>query len=181
MTSKKSPSDVAQKRPNALNVLPANIPQLLKSLPQWLCWKYEYQPNRAKPWTKPPYNALTGYYGKSNDPATWSSFDVVLEAYQYNNYDGIGFAFKKGDGLAGIDLDECILEDGTLEMWAQEIVDHFRNTYWEISPSGEGLRCFCKGIPAVSGKKSGPGNRLELYDYRSPRYLTVTGHLWRGK
>lgn len=152
---------------------PENIPAVLKTLPQWLCWKLEHRDGKL---TKVPYNAKTGRHGKSNDPATWTGFDKALKASAA--YDGIGFAFHKGDGLRGIDLDHCVSE-GKLNETAAEIVSRFKGSYIETSPSGTGLRIFCFGKPGRCGK----GTELkwiEVYDYTSSRYLTVTGLWWEG-
>ncbi len=72
-----------------------------------------------------------------NDPATFAAFDAAASA---TGFDGIGI--RVSGRLMGIDLDHCF-ENGKLLPWAQPIVDRFRDTYIEISPSGSGLsRCF---------------------------------------
>lgn len=165
-------------RPVPRPVIVENIPSELRALPQWLCWRYELRkPKNGEPrWTKPPINAMTGRYGKSNDPATWATFEAALTAYQGRRVDGIGFAFSEHDGLAGIDLDHVIdAETGEISPWALAVLKQFDSSYCEWSPSGEGLRIFCRGAALRSGK----GvllNSLEVYDHNSPRYLTVTGH-----
>lgn len=155
-----------------LTVIPENIPAELKALPQWLVWKLV--PRDGKP-TKIPFDAKTGRAGKSNDPATWSGFDIALAAYRKGRYDGIGFAFAAGDGLCGIDLDHVIdPQSGVIEAWALEVLEKFRGAYIERSPSGTGLRIFCRGQPVRCGKGT-VEKRIEVYDHSSPRYLTVTG------
>jgi hypothetical protein len=58
----------------------------------------------------------------------------------------------------------------------QEIISAL-NSYTEVSPSGTGIRIFCKGIPRPFGSKRRREDwGLEIYDNFSPRYLTVTGH-----
>ncbi len=73
-------------------------------------------------------------------------------------------------GLVGIDLDNCISEDGTIEPWAQELVAR-ANSYAELSPSGRGIRIFVFG--SVDRDQAKP---IEIYGGHSPRYLTITGH-----
>ena len=156
-----------------LPVIAENIPEELKTLNQWLVWRY--QTRDGKP-TKIPFNAKTGQFAKSNDPATWCDFQTAIKAYQSGRYSGIGFAFAEGDGLFGVDLDHVIdKQTGEIEPWAIEIIGEFRRTYIEVSPSGTGLRIFGKGKPERCGKGT-KEKRIELYDYTSPRYLTVTGH-----
>lgn len=153
-----------------------NIPTDLKNQEQWFVWKLE---ERNEKTTKKPYNARTGGPGKTNDPRTFSSFSTAKKAAQNGKYNGVGFAFKKHDGLFGIDLDHCIDKEGNLNPQAERIVDHFKGTYCEISPSGRGLRIFGYGEPERCGK--GKSEKwVEVYDYRSPRYLTVTGRHLEG-
>lgn len=176
-------------RPVPLPVIPENIPPDLRSLPQWVCWRYELRkPKNGTPkWTKPPICALSGHYGKSNDPATWTNFESALSTYQgmrlvrdkHGNpikFDGIGFAFSEGDGLTGIDLDHVLDPDtGELAPWAIDIMERFNGAYREWSPSREGLRIYCRGVVHRCGKGT-LLKSVELYDWNSPRYLTVTGH-----
>ena len=53
---------------------------------------------------------------------------------------GIQFGLEASDnfGLSGIDLDHVVCADGTLEPFAEEIVQSM-NSYTEYSPSGTGL------------------------------------------
>lgn len=158
-----------------LPVIPENIPTELKRFAQWLVWRVVVRDGKP---SKVPFNARTGRFGKTNDPATWCDFETAMEAYRTGKYDGVGFAFAAGDGLFGVDIDHVIdPPTGAVEPWALEILETFRSTYIEVSPSGTGLRIFAKGKPERCGK-AGPENRLEIYDHTSPRYLTVTGARW---
>jgi putative DNA primase/helicase len=158
-----------------LAVIPENIPADLRALPQWVVWRVEIR--NGKP-TKPPFNACTGRYAKSNDPATWCDFPTALNAYRKGRWAGIGFAFLAGDGLCGVDIDHVIdRSSGAVESWALEVVEKFRGAYIETSPSGAGIRIFCRG-KAIRAGKGTLEKRIELYDYSSARYLTVTGAVW---
>lgn len=164
-------------KPEPLSVIPDKIPQYLKDRNQWLVWKYVWKAERKK-WTKPPYQ-VNGHFARSNDPGTWTTFDRALEAYKSGRFDGIGFAFAEGDGLAGVDLDDCIDPSaGEISAEAKEIVRRFIDcAYIERSPSGEGLRIYALGQHGRCGKGAGNQgkNWIEAYDFQSPRYLTVTG------
>src|SRR5215471_11091232 len=113
-----------------------NLPEELKSLPQWVVWKYE---DHGKPKRdKIPYDSHTGLRAKSNDPQTWSTFAEALAAYQCGGFDGVGFVFAGGGGIVGVDLDGCRdPETGLLEPWAGEIVERV-DSYTEASPSDTG-------------------------------------------
>jgi primase-polymerase (primpol)-like protein len=158
--------------PVFLPVNAANIPRELRDRPQWLVWKL--MTRNGKP-SKVPFNARTRRFGKSNDPATWSDFGTAINVYREGGYHGVGFAFAVDDGICGIDLDHVFdPATGEIEPWALEIVERFKHTYVEWSPSGQGIRIFCRGRPIRCGKGTYE-KRIEIYNYTSPRYLTVTG------
>lgn len=148
------------------------IPQYLKNLPIWCCWRYETVKGRQ---TKVPYDPVTWRKARTNDPTTFTAFDTAVSA---TGYDGIGI--RVADGIVGIDLDHC-MENGTLLPWAQEIVDKFYATYIEVSPSGTGIRIFCL-MPeqfaydtATYYTKNG---NIEVYiPGHTNRFLTVTGDM----
>lgn len=147
----------------------------LISLPRWIVWKYETRKGKK---SKIPYRADSKGYASSTDPATWT--DYASAAAVASQYDGIGFVL--GDGFSGIDLDNCLSEDGTPERWSDPILAQFQGTYAEISPSGRGVKIFVKGDkPAgyrsvVNGFPN--GGRIEVYG--AGRYFTVTGRAVRG-
>ncbi len=152
--------------PNALR--PENIPPELKAIPQWVLWRYSERGGKR---TKPPLQA-NGEAAKVNDPSTWTTYDAATQAYQSGKWGGIGFVLTKDDDFAGIDLDHCLRPDGGLAPWAREIVDAVPS-YWEVSPSGEGLRCWLKGQLPQGGRRKGG---VEMYD--DSRYLTLTGRVF---
>ena len=158
------------------------IPLELRGIAQFVCWRYEQRRGEPKP-TKPPINPHVNgdlRHAKTNDPATWGSLDTALTAARAHGL-GIGLCLWEGDGLTGIDLDHVIgPETGTLDPRAAEIIERFKGTYCETSPSGEGLRIWCYGKAQRSGKNAGSPKWLEVYTHPSNRFLTVTGQGWRG-
>jgi hypothetical protein len=149
-------------------VLPENIPDSLKQLPQWVCWKYEWN---EKKWTKPPCKP-SGYKAATTNEKDYSDFNSVLAAYQSGGFDGIGFCMDAKNNIVGIDLDDCIV-DGSYDDLAQSFLESFSGTYAEISPSGNGIRIFCAGsIPRAV--------KTEIEMYQEGRYLTITGHKLKG-
>ena len=148
-----------------------SIPQTLKDLGKFCCWKYEVKDGRK---TKVPYNPVTGYGARTNDPSTFVSYDTAVGA---SGYDGIGI--RVSGQFVGIDLDHCV-EDGNIVPWAKEITDRFADTYIEVSPSGTGIRIFCLlpddlnyDTETYYIKKDG----IEVYipGYTN-RFLTITGN-----
>ena len=150
---------------------PGNIPAELKALTQWCVWR-RIERDGGK-LAKMPYQP-NGQPAKSNDAATWSTFEAALAAYRTEKYDGIGIFVA--DDLTGIDLDHCIDASGATPA-ATEILEKFSGSYCEVSPSGTGYRIFCYGKPGRSGKNGGAVKWVEVYATGSPRYLTVTGNV----
>ena len=147
------------------------IPPFLKNNGQFCNWKYEQRDGNQ---TKVPYIPGTTRRADVSNPATFAAFDAAASA---TDYDGIGI--RVSGRIVGIDLDHCI-ENGKLLPWAQPIVDRFRDTYIEISPSGTGLRIFCL-LPGdfrydtqTYYIKHGD---IEIYiPSHTNRFLTVTGN-----
>lgn len=158
-------------KPVALVVKPETIPQYLKDLPHWVVWIYKFREDKGK-WTKSPYRADRRGKAKSNDPATWTSFDEALAAYRKGGFDGIGIALGEKLDLVGVDLDHCIdPRTYAFEPWALEIIGQFKS-YTEASPSGTGVRIFLAGKLPAGERKNG---NIEIYS--TGRYLTVTGRV----
>ena len=63
------------KAPHALVVLAEQIPAELTDYPQWVGWRYA---SRQGKWTKVPINPMTSREAKSNDPTTWTLFEMAL-------------------------------------------------------------------------------------------------------
>jgi hypothetical protein len=140
----------------------------LRSRRQWLVWKYVSVPGREKP-TKPPHSPVTGSICSATDPTNWATYEQARAAKKRFAADGIGFALSPDDDLTGIDLDDCIGDDGRPAPWAAEILA-LGETYCEVSPGGRGLRLWARGKPAkdVASKAAG----VEIYGGK--RYLTYT-------
>ena len=91
------------------------IPDELKQLPRFVCWKFENR-DGGKP-TKLPCNRYSATV-IAHDPANHLTFGEACEAAAVNaKLAGIGFTFT-GDGLLGIDFDACLDEAGKPEPWA---------------------------------------------------------------
>jgi hypothetical protein len=158
-----------------------SLPAELVHLKQWVGWKYVTKKNSTKP-TKVPLQA-SGDPAKADDPATWTTFRSICGRVAKANgqFAGVGFMFTPEDAYAGVDLDNCLMEDGSVMDWAKPILGRFTGTYMEISPSGRGIKIFCKG-------KLPHGRKIEFHidsvkcaveAYSQRRYFTTTGNRWR--
>jgi len=74
-------------------------------------------------------------------------------AYHGGSVDGVGYVL--GDGVAGVDLDDCRdPETGTIEPWAAQIITDI-NSYTEVSPSGTGVKIFARFSLPPAGRRKG--------------------------
>ena len=150
------------------------IPSELKQFPNFVLWRYEEVKGKL---TKVPYQR-NGDNAATNNHETWCSFDDALKVWKANpkRYDGIGFMFSPEAGITGIDIDDCVNDDGTLTAEAEAIVKQF-NSYTEYSPSGKGLHIFIYGAKTGTSCKTTKQQGMkcvEIYDRK--RYFTLTGN-----
>jgi hypothetical protein len=140
----------------------------LASRRQWVCWKRTKRKGKE---TKVPFQP-NGKPASPTGAQTWSEMPTCFTEVVRGNFDGLGYVLSPDDGVACVDLDHCIREDGTLEPWAAEIVVKL-NSYTERSPGGDGLHIWVIAHVSFSGRRH---KRVEIY--ASGRYMTVTGEPW---
>jgi primase-polymerase (primpol)-like protein len=148
----------------------------LKARPQWVAWRLG-EPRSDGKRAKVPINPHTRRWAEPNDPSTWGSYQQALACEQEHGYKGRGFVFTKDDPYYGGDLDDCRdPKTGVIHPAALALAARI-GTYWEISPSGTGIKMI--GI----GEKPGPrcktdktpwGGQIEIYDKK--RFFTITGN-----
>jgi hypothetical protein len=150
-----------------------NFPVELKSIPNWVLWRY--LPPKSKKggkWRKVPFQP-SGTTANTTDRSTWASFDACCAAYSRSGFDGVGFVFDgeiAADGLCycGVDFDACV-SDGNVQSLAGDRIKYL-NTYTELSVSGTGYHCIARAEPL---------DRIVKFDgvevYTKARYFTFTG------
>ncbi len=125
---------------------------------RWVNWRFE-QRSGDKP-TKVPYQP-NGDHAKTNDASTWSERRDLVP--------GMFVGFVLGDGWWGVDLD-----NSRGQAWEADIISRFPAAYIEVSPSGKGVKLFCRGNDQVKGRKKAIGEgAIEVYG--AGRYFAVTG------
>lgn len=140
----------------------------LKQDKRWVAWRYLQRGQRK---TKPPVDPHTGRAASVADEETWGTYEQAWDRKQRDNLPGVGYVLREDSGIVGADLDHVRnAETGVVEPWAQDIIN-LRETYCEVSPSGEGLRFFMLGTLANAIKND--AKNVELYT--KDRYLTITG------
>ncbi len=128
---------------------------------------------------------MNGLKTSKTDPASWTTFDDAIEAFNAGRIDGIGFCIAKknddhpaDDPFVIIDLDNCITsETEKPNDWASYLLELFSDCYAEISPSGHGIKIFVRG-KLGSGRQSDDSKGIELLGPGS--YVCVTGRLCAG-
>ena len=135
-----------------------NLPESLKALPQWVCWKGS---------DKIPKNPHTGGNAMANNPGTWGSYEEAIAACEKYGFDGLGFEFA--NGYFGVDLDHCT---DNID-FCDEFVDGL-GSYAEYSKSGSGIHIICKGALPVGNKRRG---NVEMYS--KGRYFICTGNIYK--
>lgn len=154
-----------------------NVPTEMAGHAQWLVWKYITRDGKE---TKCPFQ-VTGQVASSTNPETWSTLEDAM--LPIDRYQGLGFVFTAEDPFIGIDLDGCRdPETGLLEPWAEAVHDRFASTYAEVSPSGTGIKIFCKTDITWSGPNKCDaaaeakfGKKPQIEVYQSGRFFCFTG------
>ena len=173
----------APTRPTTLALNPDGVSTTLREIDQWCLFRIQLNKNRDK-YTKPPYGALLNDTKIDiTNPKNYATFAQAVDALQWGNYDGVGFAIRKENTITVVDFDHCRApETGAIDSWATQRLRLLPNSYVEISITGTGLHAFVIGsLPADAGNKTGvtlegahPDAAIEMYDH--DRYITITGH-----
>jgi hypothetical protein len=97
---------------------------------------------------------------------------------EQESLDGIGFNLLDFEGAVVHDLDTCRNPDtGEISPMAMSIV-RLVGSYWEITPSGTGIRGISWGKKTGTRVEASKGGPIEgaQYDGSKGRYVTLTGH-----
>ena len=149
-----------------MDQLVQNVPEILKRQKAWVGYVLKKRKDRTD---KIPMDVMKARPAKSNDPSTWTDFDMALDLADQRGYDGIGFMFQPP--FVGVDLDHCVDEKGNISTFALDVIKQL-NCYCEYSPSERGIHLICQGEISRARKISNLG--LEVYT--KGRFFTVTGN-----
>ena len=114
----------------------------------------------------------TGKFAESDNPETWTDFDTACKYAKEHGGVALAYALDGTDGIACIDLDHCIGEDGKRSALADEVLSKCGKTYAEHSVSGRGIHVFgrTKGADLRSFSKDG-----DMEYYQDRHFITMTG------
>jgi hypothetical protein len=161
----------------------AKLPQALAPLierPRWAVWRWTQKPDGT--WQKPPFMATQPErHASTTDPSTWSPYSTALAAVQTGQAEGLSYILTADDPFGAFDLDYCRdAETHSIDIWAQNFLHRWRNTYSEVTPSGTGCRIWGlaegpslhrKFMLEIDGKKI----VVELFR-RTHKALIITGY-----
>jgi hypothetical protein len=120
------------------------------------------------------------------DPKTWSDYGTALGTVQAGRGDGLTFIQTKRDKFGSVDMDHCRNPaTGSVDIWAQLMLEQARLSYAEITPSGTGLRIWGIATGDVLHRKfsldTGDNAAVELFRGTN-KALTISGlHLQQGR
>lgn len=157
-------------RKDYLSFNPDGIPDELKALDQWCCWKLQPR-DKGKPGKVPTMAKDPRRNASATDSSTWSSFDEALSRYLSGDVNGVSFILTKEDPYTILDLDDVMQTDGSLTKSAAAMVKAF-GSYTEISAGGSGLHVVTRG------RLTGPGVHSHQPDYElysDKKVIAMTG------
>jgi putative DNA primase/helicase len=141
---------------------PDSIPEELKPGRVWVCCDENKAP-------MVPLMRGRSRYASSTNPATWRTFEEACQAYDAGRFAGVGRVIAKDGGYVGVDIDHCRNpETGRINDRGRALLKRL-DSYSEVSPSGTGVKVWCRGTLPMSHVKDG----LEVYV--RGRYFTLTG------
>jgi len=156
-----------------------DVPDSLGELDQWILWSAEFVGGKSEA-QKIPYSPRTQRRASTINPRDWSSFSHCVAVWQRCpwEYSGLDFVFSRADPFCGVDLDDCLDDAKNPKPWARPILERFSDTYMEVSPSGCGIKIWCKATLGKAMVEAVSDGSIEIYSWG--RYFTVTGERWRG-
>lgn len=153
-----------------------NVPDEMKAKPNWVIVRTK--PNEEKGrLDKFLIDVHTGKMAKSDDPTTWATFDEAREYAKYHGGVALAYALDGKDGIACIDLDGCMEENGDFSEFANKVFNATDGMYCEKSVSGKGLHFFGKtqGMDVRTFSTDG-----EMEFYRAAHFIAMTGDTYGG-
>lgn len=143
-----------------------NIPFEMQNYPQWVAWRYVESDKKPR---KVPFDVRSKKNASTVNPTNWATFNEVVDFITKNQGYGIGFVLTQNDPFVCIDLDHS--DDPAITNYQYKILDNFKNTYIEMSPSGKGYHIWTKGEIQRAVKTK----TCEIYNHS--RFITFTGNV----
>jgi putative DNA primase/helicase len=170
--------EVLEPRESAQGSDYGSIPDELKQLDSWVCWKLESRrdKNGVDRLDKVPYSPNTNSRASTADSETWASYEAALATFERGQYNGIGFVLSDEDDYVFLDLDKCIGDEGVSEFAAWVLEEAV--SYTEVSQSGKGLHIIVRGRKPGDACKN---SALSFEMYETGRFCAMTGDVYEGR
>ena len=148
-----------------------SLPDEMKNKPNWVVVRTRENKETGR-LDKFLIDVHTGKFAESDNPKTWTDFDTACKYAKEHGGVALAYALDGTDGIACIDLDHCIGEDGKRSALADEVLAKCGKTYVEHSVSGRGIHVFgkTKGTDLRSFSKDG-----DMEYYQDRHFITMTG------
>ena len=172
------PSEEARKKFETIEAnLRAALPDEMRNKSNWVVVRTR-ENNETGRLEKFLIDVHTGKFAESDNPKTWTDFDSACKYAKEHGGVALAYALDGTDGIACIDLDKCIGEDGKRTPLAEEVLSKCGRTYIEHSLSGKGLHIFgrTKGADLRSFSKDG-----DMEYYQGGQFIAMTGDNIGGK
>lgn len=143
---------------------------------QFLCWFAVPVEGKPGKFNKFPCRWDTGAVIEAQDPANWTNAATACAMagqWDRGHGAGVGFVFTDADDLFFLDIDSCLLPDGTWSPLAQELLARLPGAAVEVSHSGRGLHVFGRYSRLPDHAKKNTPLGLELYTGK--RFCALTG------
>lgn len=151
--------------------LQANVPEEMLKKPNWVVVRTRENKDTGR-LDKFLINPHTGKFAESDNPETWADFDTACNYAKEKGGVCLAYALDGKDGIACIDLDGCMQENGDFSDIAQKAFNAASGSYAEKSVSGKGLHIFgkTKGTDLRSFSKD---KTMEYY--QGGHFIAMTG------
>ena len=148
-----------------------SLPDEMKNKPNWVVVRTRGNKDTGR-LDKFLIDVHTGKFAESDNPETWTDFDTACKYAKEHGGVALAYALDGTDGIACIDLDHCIGEDGKRSALADEVLAKCGKTYAEQSVGGRGIHVFgrTKGTDLRSFSKDG-----DMEYYQDRHFITMTG------
>lgn len=163
------------------------LPAALASLAayrQFIVYVLSWDAAKGK-YAKFPIDHRTGHmpakgHGGAHDPAIWTDPQTAIAAAaRLGSQYGVGFVFTEADPFWFLDIDNCLLPDGS--GWspvALQLLAAFPGAAVEVSASGKGLHVFGAGQVPPHGCRN---KAFGLEFYTEGRFVALTGTNAQGE
>lgn len=168
----RKPSEEAKKQFAKVGAkLRANVPEEMRNKPNWVVVRTRENKDTGR-LDKFLIDVHTGKFAESDNPETWTDFDSACEYAKENGGVCLAYALDGKDGIACIDLDGCMAENGDFSDIANKSFMAAKGSYAEKSVSGKGLHIFgkTKGADLRSFSKD---KTMEYY--QDTHFIAMTG------